>query len=251
MYYSLPWQKKQKVKIIYSQWKIRKRKSKGTYSILTLPPTQRTPYHWQGLQSFGFQFERAWKGSEVIPPRNSNKDNPVISIPNATTKIKHQDTRNALNDSLQIRETKRTIHGNHLHRLETNNVEFPIEKSIQHKFWATIHMGPICFPLIYEGNVALVETRAICRYEQYISYVQNRKVFSVHRNPSTYVDEAEEISLTRQNLYITIKSSWVQRPVEGLSFFIQSFPHNLLLNNGIPGSRSSSQMISHQCGLGL
>lgn len=59
MYYSLPWQKKQKVKIIYSQWKIRKRKSKGTYSILTLPPTQRTPYHWQGLQSFGFQFERA------------------------------------------------------------------------------------------------------------------------------------------------------------------------------------------------
>ncbi|WVZ25165.1 hypothetical protein V8G54_003709, partial [Vigna mungo] len=111
-------------------------------------------------------------------------------------------------------------------------------------------MGPICFPLIYEGNVALVETRPIYRYEQYISYVQNRKVFSVHRNPSTYVDEAEEISLTRQNLYITIKRSWVQRSLEGLSFSIQSFPHNLLLNNSIPGSRSSSQMISHQCGLG-
>jgi len=176
MYYSLPWQNKSKNNT--AQWKIRKRKRKGTYSFRTLPPTQRTPNHWQGLQSFGFQFARAWKGSEVILPRNSNKDNPVMSIPNATTKIKHQDTRNPLNDCLQIRETKRTIHANHLHRLETNTVEFPIEKSIQHKFWATIHMGPICFPLLYEGNVALVETRPIFRYEQYISFVQNRKVFS-------------------------------------------------------------------------
>jgi len=112
-------------------------------------------------------------------------------------------------------------------------------------------MGPICFPLLYEGNVALVETIPIFLYEQQVSYVQNRKIVSVHRNPSTYVDEAEEISLTRQNLYITIKSSWVQRSLQGLSFCIQSFPDNLLLNNSIPGSGSSSQMISQQCGPGL
>jgi len=112
-------------------------------------------------------------------------------------------------------------------------------------------MGPICFPSLYEGNVALVETRPILLYEQDISYVQNRKVFSVHRNPSTYVDEAEEISLTRQNLYITIKSSWVQRSLQGLSFCILSFPYNLFLNKSIYGSGSSSQMISQQCGLGL
>ena len=174
-----------------------------------------------------------------------------MSIPNASTKIKHQDKRNELNISRQIRETKRTIHANHLHHLETNTVEFPIEKSIQHKFWAIIHMGPICFPLLYEGNVALVETIPIFLYEQQVSYVQNRKIVSVHRNPSTYVDEAEEISLTRQNLYITIKSSWVQRSLQGLSFCIQSFPDNLLLNNSIPGSGSSSQMISQQCGPGL
>lgn len=57
MYYSLPWQNKSKNNT--AQWKIRKRKRKGTYSFRTLPPTQRTPNHWQGLQSFGFQFARA------------------------------------------------------------------------------------------------------------------------------------------------------------------------------------------------
>lgn len=59
----------------------KQKNDRGTYNICTLPATQWTPSHRQGLLSLGFQLEKAPEGSELTLARNSNKTIPACLIP--------------------------------------------------------------------------------------------------------------------------------------------------------------------------